>query len=340
MLLNQDYVAPAELTGYVRAATADLDANQFTLSRWLPSQNIDDLQYRFTSGGEGLVDAATFRAYDAESPIGSRPGINRVTGELPPISRKVRLGEYDRLRQRRANAQITDAIFSDAARMARAVMARIELARGQALYAGSVTISENGVVATISFGRAGGHTVAPGTLWTTVATATPLQDLMTWRDTYVATNGTEPGAILTSRRVLALMMRNAEMRNLVFPAANQPSLVTETAVAQGLAAYGLPPIFTYDAQVRVNGSATRVIPDDRLILLPAQGSADASDLGATLFGTTAESLEPEFGLTGDEPGVVAGSYSTKDPVAVWTKAAAIALPVLANANLTLAADVA
>lgn len=340
MLLNQDYVAPAELTGYVRAATADMDANQFTLSQWLPSQNIDDLQYRFTSGGEGLAEAATFRAYDAESPIGSRPGINRVTGELPPISRKLRLGEYDRLRQRRANAQITDAIFSDAERMTRAVMARIEMARGQALYAGSVTISENGVIATVSFGRAGGHTVAPGTLWTTVATATPLQDLMTWRDTYVATNGSEPGAILTSRRVMALMMRNAEMRNLVFPAANQPSLVTESSVNQALAAYGLPPIFVYDAQVRVNGSATRVIPDDRLVLLPAPGTPDGSDLGATLFGTTAESLEPEFGLTGNEPGVVAGSYSTKDPVAVWTKAAAIALPVLANPNLTLAADVA
>lgn len=341
MLLTTDYITPAELTGYVRAALADLERNRFTLSRFLPTQAIDDLQYRFTKGGEGLAEAATFRAYDAESPIGSRPGVSRVTGELPPISRKIRLGEYERLRQRKADQQIRDAILDDAARMTRAVAARVEMARGEALYTGKITISENGVIATVDFGRAAGHTVTAGTAWTNAASATPLTDLMTWRDTYVADTGSEPGVILTSRRVLALMMRNAEMRNLVFPGGSQqPDIVTQTSVNGVLEAFGLPPIEVYDARVSVGGSATRVIPDDRVLLLPAPGSMDGDQLGATLWGTTAESLEPDFGLAGDEPGIVAGSYSTKDPVAVWTKAAGIALPVLANPDLTFAADVA
>jgi hypothetical protein len=52
-------------------------------------------------------------------------------------------------------------------------------------------------------------------------------------------------------------------------------------------------------------------------------------------------MEPEYGLqAGEQPGIVAGSYSTKDPVALWTKAAAIGLPVLANPNLSFTADVA
>ncbi|MEU4570838.1 major capsid protein [Micromonospora sp. NPDC023956] len=343
MLLNQDYITPAELTGYSRAALADQDRNQFTLSRWLPRQVVDDLQYRFTRGGEGLVDAATFRAYDAESPIGARPGVTRITGELPPISRKVRLGEYDRLRQRRDIGAIRDAILTDTERMTRAVAARLEMARGEALYRGQLQIAENGVVATVDFGRAGGHTVAPGTLWSTVATATPLADLLTWRDTYINTNGEAPEAILTSTTVLGYLLRNAEIRALAATTAGTPSIVSQQTVNAVFAAYGLPPIYIYDAQVRVNGSATRVIPADRLILLPAPGDPDvpgSTQLGATLHGTTAESLEPEFGLTGDEPGIVAGSYSTKDPVAVWTKAATIGLPVLANPDLTLAADVA
>jgi hypothetical protein len=337
MLLNQDYITPAELTGYVREALADQEQNRFTLSRWLPSRNVDDLMYRFTRGGDGLIDAATFRAYDAESPIGSRPGVTRVTGELPPISRKIRLGEYDRLRQRRDDAALRDAIMSDAERMTRAVGARLEMARGEALYTGKVTIAENGVVATVDFGRAAGHTVSAGTTWSTVATATPLLDLITWRDTYIATNGVSPGAILTSTTVLGYLLRNAEMRTLAASTAGSPAIVSQNVVESIFAMHGLPPIYIYDTQVKVAGSAARIIPTDRVILLPAPGD---DELGATLLGTTAESLEPEFGLSGDEPGVVAGAYSTKDPVAVWTKAAAIGLPILANPDLTFAADVA
>src|SRR5690606_34436931 len=122
MLLTTDYIEPAELTGYVREALADLEQNRFTLSRYLPSRTIDDLHYRFNRGGEGLAEAATFRAYDAESPIGGRPGLTRVTGELPPISRKVRLGEFDRLRLRQAaDDDVVNSIFNDAERMALAV---------------------------------------------------------------------------------------------------------------------------------------------------------------------------------------------------------------------------
>lgn len=343
MLLTQDYITPAELTGYVRAALADMERNQFTLSRWLPRRPVDDLLYRFVRGGEGLTEAATVRSYDAEAPIGARPGLTRITGELPPISRKVRLSEYDRLRLRRDDQGIRTAILSDAERMARAVAARLEMFRGEALYRGQLVISENGVVATVDFGRAAGHTVSPGTVWSTVATATPLADLISWRDTYIATNGVAPGAILTSTTVLGYLLRNAEIRAIAATTAGTPSIVSQATVNAVFAAYGLPPIYIYDAQVKVAGSATRIIPADRLIMLPEPGSPDnpdGNDLGATLLGTTAESLEPEYGLAGEEPGIVAGSYSTKDPVAVWTKAAAIGLPVLANPDLTLAADVA
>lgn len=337
MYLNTDYVTPVELTGFARAALMDMEQNQFTLSRFLPSRVVDDLDFRFTRGGEGLVDAATFRAYDAESPIGNRPGATRITGELPPISRKIRLGEYDRLRQRNLGDEIRNALLDDTARMVRGVAARVEMARGEALYKGQLQINENGVVATVDFGRASGHTVSPATVWSTTASATPLADLLTWRDTYIATNGEAPGVILTSTRVLGYLLRNAEIRSLAATVAGTPTIVAQTTVNGVFAAYGLPPIEIYDTQVRVNGTATRVIPDDRVVFLPAPGDGQ---LGATLWGTTAESLEPDFGLDGTEPGIAAGAYSTKDPVAVWTKAAAISLPVLANPDLTLTADVA
>ncbi|OLT27749.1 phage capsid protein [Nocardiopsis sp. CNR-923] len=343
MLLSSDYATPAELTGYVRAAQADLDANRFTLSRWLPSRMVDDLEYRFTRGGEGLIEAATFRAYDAESPIGARPGVTRVSGELPPISRKVRLGEYDRLRQRRLTGEIRSAILTDAERMARSVAARLELARGQALVEGQVVIDENGVMATVDYGRSAGHTVTAATPWSDTVNATPLADMLAWRDTYVASNGERPGVAVISTVVLGYLLRNAEIRELAATLVGTPSIVSETALGQVLSAHGLPPFEVYDAQIRVGGAAQRIIPVDRFLYLPEPGDPtdpDSSDLGGSLWGTTAEALEQGYGLAGEEPGVVAGAYSTEDPVAVWTKASAVALPVLANPDLSFTADVA
>jgi hypothetical protein len=339
MLINTDYITPVELTGFVRAAFADLQVNQFTLSQYLPNQLVDDLDFRLARGGAGLVEAGEFRTYDAESPIGSRPGIARISGELPPLSRKIRQGEYDRLRQRKLDGAIRQAILDDALAMTRALSARMELARGDALVNGSVTINENGLANfVVDFGRKASHSVTAGTLWSNVASATPVTDMMSWRDTFVATNGSEPGVAVTSRRVVAYLMQNAQFRNLVFPGANQPSLVTQDMLQQALAAFGLPPIRVYDAQVSVNKTPQRVIPDDRFLYLPST-EAD-TQLGRTMWGTTAESLEAEFGLAGNEPGMVAGAYTEKDPVALWTKAAAIGLPVLANPDLSFVADVA
>lgn len=343
MYLNADYIAPADLTGYVREALGDMQRNQFGLARFLPNRDIDDLDYRFTRGGEGLVEAATFRTYDAESPIGSRPGATRVTGELPPISRKIRFGEYDRLRQRQAgNDQIAQGLEGDATRMTRAVAARMELARGDALVNGSVTINENGVQATVSFGRSGGHSVAPSTPWSTTASATPLADLLSWKATYVATTGQQPAVTLLSEQALGYLLRNAEMRALAATTAGTPSIVAQESVQAVFQAHGLPRFETYDAQVRVDGATTRIIPADRVLFLPPAVDEDdweGTDLGATLWGTTAESLEPGYGLQGDEAGIVAGVYRSEDPIALWTKAAAIGLPVMANPDLTLVADV-
>lgn len=346
MLLNTDYVDPAELTGYARAALQDLEINRFTLSRWLPHRVIDDLQFRFTSGGEGLTEAATFRAYDAESPIAARPGITRVTGELPPISRKIRLGEYDRLRNARASDEtVRNAILDDTARMARAVAARFELARGEALVSGALALNENGVTGAVTFGRAAGHTVTAGVLWSTVATATPLQDQLSWMQTYIDANGEPPGAAVTSTQVMGYLLRSAEMRGLLAANGVTPAVATQSGINSILQAYGLPPIYTYDARVNVGGASTRPIPANRFLYLPAPvepTSVDGTDLGAVLLGTTAEAMEAGYGLASgvEQPGLVAGAYVTQDPVAVWTKAAAIGLPVLANPNLSFSATVA
>jgi hypothetical protein len=340
MDLNTDYILPVELTGFIRQALVDIQLNQFALSQWLPNRTIEDIDYRVTAGQLGLARSATFRAYNAESPIGSREGLKRLIGELPPISIKMLLDEYTRLRLRRLqNADpMVQSIYNDAVIVARGIAARMELARGEALVNGTLSFNENGVVASVNFGRDPAFSVTPGTLWS-VSTATPVSDLLTWQQSYIAT-GAQVGSIVTSRRVLATLMRSTDFRQTYSTLAGQPSVVSQSAINATLEAFGLPPITLYDVQVQVGTTATRPIPDNKVLLLPAPGSTDDTTLGSTIWGIPAEAMDPRFGLSeGQQGGIVAGAYTEEDPPSLWTKASAVGMPVLANPNLAMAATV-
>jgi hypothetical protein len=344
MALVLDLVDPLELQGFTREIQLEEERNRFVLANYLPNDTTPDgeIEFRVTRGNLRDADAAKVRAWDTEAPIGSRQGLERIMGELPPISKKMRLGEEERLRRRALergdNQQIVDAIYDDAANLARGVAARLELFRGEALFQSSLTINENGVSQTVTYGRSGTHSVTAATKWDVVATATPVADMRSWVQTYIDTNGVAPAFALTSTQVLSNLMRNAEIRSLATTATGTPGIVTVETVNAVFAAFGLPPVVPYDVNVRVDGTATRVTPVKELVLMPP---AD-EPLGATLFGTTAEALElVEAKAIGQDqaPGMVATVHKTDDPVATWTKVAAIGLPVLPNPNLTLRAVV-
>lgn len=345
--MYDEYVTPAELTGYSRAALADLSVNQFALAQFLPNNTINDLTYRFNQGGGGLTEAANYRAYDTEPDFGSREGISRVTGSLPPIARQMLLNEFDQLVVNgNVGQEMRDLLLRDSERLTKQIAARIELARGDALVNGSVTISERGVQATVNFNRSASHTVAlPAgtTQWNNLTTATPLDNIDSWITTYVATNGVRPEVMLMSRSTANMLVRNDQVSTGVFGPGTERR-VTRSMLNDFLGEMEFPRIVTYDAQVNRNGVATRVIPEDRVILLPAAGDAndpETGSLGATLWGTTVESREPAYGIEGgNEPGIVVGAFKNETtPVQVITIASAIALPILANPNLSFVADV-
>lgn len=342
MQLIYDLVDTQELNGFVRGIQQEEERNRFVLQNYLPNDFIDEMEYRVPRGQHQDQDAAPVRAWDTEAPIGTRQGFARLMGELPPVSKKIPVTEEERLRRRaleRGNNQaLEDAVYDDAANLTRSVLARVEMFRGEALHSGQIVINENGVRQAIPFGRKASHSVAPATLWSTTAAADPVRDIMAWVAVYITTNGVAPAFILTSTEVVANLLLNASIRALAGTVAGAPGIVTVDTLQSILRAFGLPPIVTYDVMVRVNKVATRVIPANKVILMPPANEP----LGATLWGTTAEALV----LTGAQeiavdqaPGLVAVTMASYDPVHTWTKVASVPLPVLPNPDLTLTATV-
>lgn len=341
MALWTDIIDPATLTGYARASLADYEVRRGTLARWLPNREVADIVVRFVAGSAGLVDVADFRAFDAEPTVGKAPSGKRVTIELPALGQNIPVSEYNQLRQRGSSAS-DEAVLATIQKttdvVARAVSDQIERLRGIVLVTGKATISG---FMDDDFGRAGGHTVTAGATWAT-STTDALGHLTTWYDTYLAANGEAPGAIVTSTRVVRLLAALDQFATQLSNGASRPATLAD--VNATVQAAGLPPIYTYDRRVSVAGSATKVIADDKLILLPAPVNTDAwedTQLGATFWGQTLTSTAADWQIADeDQPGLVAGVYrGEKPPMIAEVISDAVALPVLSNADLSFVADV-
>jgi hypothetical protein len=343
-----DLVEPVELTGYARARLEDYERQQNgSLSSFLPNEFLNDIVARFTVGGTGLQPVAEFLSYDAETPLGSLPGAQRVTIELPKLGMKMRVSEYEQLRARGnlSNVVLRGSVERITERLVDAISDRMEYERGYALENASLLIDdETGFKQTGDWERDASHEVdastGVGEYWDD-PDADPIRDLITWQEVFIATNGFKPGAILTSTSVLTALQRHASLRVLASSLAGAPQIVTIDAVNGTLAAYGLPPIQVYDRLVNFRGTVTKVLSPEYLFMLPSPGgTVGGVKLGATYWGTTLESSEPDYGIGElDRPGIVVGTWKTRDPIAVWVHSAAIGLAVLGDANLTLRAQV-
>lgn len=340
--LYTETITPAELSGFARAAQADLEAKQGTLARWLPNTSVNDVVVRTVVGKDGTGSLAQYRSFDAETPVGAGGQAERKIFELLPLGLKERIGEYDQLRARGGDgaAIALGGIEAATIRTVRAIADRLEVARGQAIETGGLSINENGIVQSPSFGRPGGHTTSANVLWDANSGVKILDDLMVWSEVYAdANDGATPGTIVVSRKVLAAMLKDPGLQALV---RGSNSTVDAPISVDGLnavlAGYGLPTVVVYDRKVK----GQRVTSDKKVFLLPeaVDPNSGSNSLGATFYGPTLESMEPDYGIgASDQPGIAVGAFRTKDPIGLWVHSNAIALPVLVNPAASFVATV-
>lgn len=338
-------VTPDALTTFVREVPtpADQVLNTLLPDRYFTKNSIEVQEITRTNR------TARFRAYDARLHVSQRDTATLKSVKLPPLSTSLSMGELERLQLEFARtggtnqSAIVDAIYDDATNLTREVQARMEQARGDVLVDGKFTLTgEGGLTMEADYGVPASHIVAPGTLWSSVGTATIIANISAWVDVYVATNGFPPGGMVVSRQVLNYMLQNAELRSLAASLSGTPALITRQTVDNALAAYSLPPIvMVYDTVVDVDGVSTRVIPADRVIFAPP----NVADLGYTAWGVSATALElvgsSEVDMSFEEaPGIVGVVEKMGPPYREFTFVDAVGMPVLANPRLLMVADVA
>ncbi|MGY5764979.1 major capsid protein [Brachybacterium sp. DNPG3] len=342
MILN-DLVPGGALTAFTREVPTPAN---YILDGFLPNKTVQDIEATIDSVTR-TNRAASFRSYDAETPIGQRDAFSRRRVMLPPVGQKTVVGELERLQLERIRngggslASIAEQVYDDADINARAVLARVELARGDVLEDGKFTLTdENGLTLEADFGVDADNLVAPTDLWSDHANATPISDLTEWVEQYTEVNGIAPGYIIMSRTARAHMLQCAEVKASAFPGVTTPPNLAPGQLAGVLETFDLPPITIYDTRIEVGGVASRVISQDKVIF----GPEDRASLGETVWGITAEALElaglPNPELTYEQlPGLVGVVMRTFDPVHTWTKVGGVVMPVIYDPARLLVADV-
>lgn len=289
--------------------------------------------YRLMSG-QRLPEVAFVHALDTEAEIGTRPRFEKVLTEKLFIKRKI--NQSERLRQAIENGvpdneALKNFVFDDAANLFESVVARVNVMKGQLLSTGAVTVKENHVDMGIDYG-------VPATAKVTLTNwATPEADIMgdiQKMVTVAEDHGYVVNKALTSLKMINYMRNNTAMQTAVLGVANKRLLTKQELANLLMHEYGIT-IDRCDEKFRfrkADGSLKtgRYFKEDVFTLYEAD--ADGS-FGTGLWGVTPEELEyRQFVQEENRSFVTLSMWATQDPVAVWTKASGMFVPVAPKAN--------
>lgn len=335
-----------DIHAFVRAIKTKAD---FELTNSvMPVKTIDTVKWR-TKRTSRRVLPAQYRAWDATTPIAAREFTKIETeGQLPPLGQKYIVNELETILLNVSRGQdgedLIEQLYQDIASHVLAVHQRLEIAAGDLLSDGKFTLTgENGIVVEVDFQVPASNRPTASVPWTD-PTADILRDEMTWIAYLRSIGAPLPTRVLTSYKAAALMAGNNSYRNAFYnpQGANIPSAVLAPDQVQAVRArYGLPPITVYDLQLpTVGGGNARVLPENQYFLLPP----DSREWAETQYGVTADGLMLSSGgnpaiLREEAPGIVVTHGASDDPPQVYTKASAVAMPVMYVPDIYMAATV-
>lgn len=187
---------------------------------------------------------------------GPRDRALRDRGPASPLSQKYILGELETILLNASrgldNQDVIDDIYRDVASHVLAIQQRMEIAAGDVLADGKLTLNgENGLTVEVDYQVPSANRPVASVPWTD-PNADMLRDEMLWIEYLRSIGAPLPTRALTSYKAAALMAGNSSYRNAFYnpQGVNIPSAVLAPDQVQAVRArYGLPPITIYDLQL-------------------------------------------------------------------------------------------
>ena len=296
-----------------------------------------EAEYMRLAKSPSLPHAAMVHGYDTEAYIGKRRTADIIRIEQLLIKEKLNLSEREnRLLSRvtRPN-DIISYIYDDIGNLARAVRTRAEVAKFEAFCTGKMTIKENNVDLEIDYGVPDENRFSLD--WSSVD-ADILGDLRK-----IVSAGKRMGQrythAMTSQKILDMMLQNTQIQKAVNGTLMQGVIITLDGLNRLLNT-----LFGFTVSVnddwyefeKADGRdcQARLFDEDKFVLYVGDRNGA---IGTGLWGVTPEENDARSGGSAVEGGaynnfVYFTRWKTPDPVAVWTKASGVFVPVLPNPN--------
>lgn len=292
-----------------------------------------EAEYFRLSQGSNLPTAAMVHALDTETAIGVRPTLEKVTVEKFLIKEKINQSEKTQMYEKNGvdETGLKAFIYDDMGRLADSVVTRAELMKQGVMSTGNLIVAENGLSMTIPLG-------VPTENFVTADWADPehdiLGDLATWKK-IAKDQGQTITRAQTSEKILGYMQKNKGIQTAINSALGVGTFVSVTQV-NTLLNQMFSFIIETDEDIyaklekqedgTLKRKSTRFFPEDKFTMYVASANGK---LGTGLWGVTPEELSygPWTGKSAKQF-VTITQWETPDPVATWTKASGLFVPVL------------
>ena len=239
-----------------------------------------------------------------------------------------------------ADNAIVSYVFDDMRLMADAVKVRTEVAKMEVLATGKMTIKENNLNMTVDYGVPSANT---GFKIDFGADADIIGQLYAITD-QAAASGHALSEMVVGTKILRKLASNKGIQTIVYGTVGAGTFVTpEKLRSLFLNLFGFGQITANDQRYKVQTAdgkekPYRFFPEDKVAFL---SNGTANSFGVGLWGVTPE--EKAYGPYSDKSAqqyITITQWQTPDPVAVWTKASGLFIPVVPDPyGLFIGADV-